>query len=56
MAFSIRPFHRFPVQWPMPYNASLLLKLPLASCSCVGSDVLESNGTSLNLRWRFGCT
>ena len=33
MPFRIRPYRRFPVQDSVTYNAVLLLKLPLASCS-----------------------
>ncbi len=37
MPFTLRPFHPFPVQFAVTYNAGLPLKLPLASCSGFGS-------------------
>jgi hypothetical protein len=46
MSFTIRPFHRFPVQCPVTYNAGPFLKMPLAHFSGFGSSksMEENNG------------
>jgi hypothetical protein len=42
MPFTLRPFHRFPVQCHMTNNAGPFLTLPLASCSGFGSTEIKS--------------
>jgi len=39
MAFSIRPYRRFPVQCSVTYNARPFIKLPMAYRPSLGSTV-----------------